>query len=357
MEFFLVYNTIEVLDKDVNKGNKMGTNRAFVNLGIIQPQETNENDISQVLRIILDGFAEASRPVPHRVPPKDKHGEYLPSNTILNPKRVFKKMCVPPANLNRNNPDRILRIFMFNDNPLDIFVEVNQKKMARPKYWEEVRSKLAKEPQPVYLRVDFARKVNGHIRENHPFYTHVLSDGILLYEIGCNIWTNDPAPITSTKADTALKHMEEFQQEIKDWKVKQKKAWQKEDAGRKANEARPENEQTPVSYRRSGFALRHTMELAYHMILTIHIGHSYPETDISFLRKRAEALFPDLRQAWFYRDEIYEAEFEILRHAHKDTHESRQYKISEEEIKTLTYRQKTLLKMANNLCQKKINNL
>ena len=335
----------------------MGTNRAFINLGIIKPQGTDENGISQVLKIILDGFAEASKPVPRLERPKDEHGEYLPSITILNPKRVFKKMCVPPANLNKNNPGKILRVIMFNDNPLDIFVEVNQEKMTRPKYWEEVREKLEKTPQPVYLRVDHARKVNGHVRKNHPFYTHVLSKGILLYEVGCNIWTYDPAPSTATKADTALKHMDEFQQEIKEWKAKQKKAWRKEDAGRKANDARPKNEQTLVSYRRTGFAIRHTMEQAYHMILTICGGHSYPETDICFLRERAEALIPDLRQAWFYRDETYEAEFEILRHAHKDTHKFRQYEISEEDIKTLTYRQKTLLKMANNLCQKKINSL
>ncbi|GEM_PF-4258405 len=314
--------------------------RAFINA----PAEpaVQDKEIASILTTIREGFAEASKPEPRRAPPEIRDGTFKSPVKILRPGQVIKPRK-EPYNLNKNNPGKILRIFLFDETSAfpgtDIFVEVNQKKMTRPKYWAAVRAKLAEGPQPVYLRVDYARKVNRHIREKEPFYSHVLSSGTLLYTDSSNIWAQDPAPENAPLALVARGQMDSFLKKIDKSKDDQKKFRQQD------------------NYRRTGFEIRNSIELAYHMILTIHIGHSYPETDISFLRKRAEAVIPDLGQAWFYQQETYEAEFELLRHAHKDTHKARAYKISEEEIKTLTYRQKTLLKMANNLCQKKIKSL
>lgn len=323
-----------------HEGDTISHPRAFIKTGVIA--DTTGKKIDPVLTTIREGFSEVSKPEPRRSPPETQDGTFKPPVKILRPGQVIKPRK-EPYNLNRNNPGSILRIFLFDETSAfpgtDIFVEVNQKKMTRPKYWTSVRTKLAEGPQPVYLRVDYARKINRHIREKEPFYSHVLSSGTLLYAESSNIWAQDPAPAHATPANMAQRQMDSFLKEIEDCKGKQKKFWQQD------------------NFRRTGFEIRNSIELAYHMILTIHIGHSYPETDISFLRERAEAVVPDLRQAWFYQQETYEAEFERLRHAHKDTHKARAYKISEEEVKTLTYRQKTLLKMANNLCQKKIKSL
>jgi len=318
-------------------GEKLAHPRAFMETDIVP--EAISDDMKLVLTIIREGFAEASKPEPRRAPPETLDDTFKPPVKILRPGQVIKPLK-EPWNLNKNNPGKILRIFQFGEtfNSTDggIFIEVNQKKMTRPKYWAAVRAKLAEGPNPVYLRVDYARKVNRHIREKEPFYSHVLSNGTLIYSASSNIWAQNPAPQEASPALTAQGQMDSFLKKINDCKDKQKKF------------------KLQDNYRRVGFEIRNSIELAYHMILTIHDGHSYPETDISFLSKRAEALIPDLRQAWFYQKETYEAEFERLRHAHKDTHESRAYKMNEEDIKILIYRQKTLLKMANNLCQKKI---
>jgi len=313
--------------------------RAFTRTGVHLDgvQEQDRIEFSHILTLIREGFARASKPVPRRAPPENPDGTFKPPVKILRAGQVIKSQK-EPWNLNRNNPGKVLRVFIFNKSPIEIFVEVNQKKMTRPKYWQDVRAKLAQEQQDIYLRVDYARKVNGHIRKRHSFYTHVLSSEFLIYETACNIWAYDPVPIPNI-AEAASKQIEQFQEKIKDHTTKQHKFWKQK------------------NYRRTGFQIRSSIELAYNMVLTIIGGHSYPETDIAFLRKRAEALIPDLRQPWFHKDETYETEFERVRHASKNTHKFRQYKMSKEEITVIMRSQKRLLKMANNLCRKKIEGL
>ncbi|WP_417624763.1 hypothetical protein [Paremcibacter congregatus] len=325
-------------------GTLLAHPRAFIKASI--RSDNLDPDLARSLAIIRVGFDEASTPVPRRAPPKaDPHptdDKFKPPVKKLRAGQTLKPRK-DPANLNKNNPGRILRIYSFDDTRifpgLQIFVEVNQKKMTRPKFWTAVRQQLDALAVPVYLRVDHARGVNGAVRNRVPFYRHVLSRGRLLYEDGSNIWACDPAPEGATPAARAQQQQDQFQAEIAAFMAKQRQFFRQE------------------NYRRAGAQLRNSIEAAYHMILTTLHGHSYPETDIAFLRARAEALAPDLRQPWFHGTEDYEAEFDRLRHTHGGTHRFRQYKMSEAEIKRLSLCQKRLLKMADRLCQKKIERL
>ncbi|WP_417624323.1 hypothetical protein [Paremcibacter congregatus] len=315
--------------------------RAFIKAGI--RSDNLDPDLAHALAIIRAGFGEASRPVPRRAPPTHPTDDsFKPPVKKLRAGQILKPRK-DPSNLNKNNPGKILRIYSFDDAQIfpgrQIFVEVNQKKMTRPKFWAAVRQQLDALAVPVYLRVDHARGVNGAVRNRAPFYRHVLSRGRLLYEDSSNIWAYDPAPKDTDPAARAQQQQDQFQAEIAAFMAQQRQFFRQK------------------NYRRAGAQLRNSIEAAYHMLLTTLHGHSYPETDIAFLRARAEALAPDLRQPWFHGTEDYEAEFDRLRHAHGGTHRFRQYKMSEAEIKRLSLCQKRLLKMADKLCQKKIEGL
>ena len=322
-------------------GETMAHPRAFIKASI-RPDNLDP-ELARALKIIRAGFNEASTAVPRRAPPTHPTGDkFKPPVKVLRAGQTLKPRKAP-WNLNRNNPGRILRIYSFDDGQiflgLQIFVEVNQKKMTRPKFWAAVRQQLDALAAPVYLRVDHARGVGGAVRNRAPFYLHVLSRGRLLYEDGSNIWACDPAPEGLAPAARAQRQQDKFQAEIAAFMAQQRQFFRQK------------------NYRRAGAQLRNSIEAAYHMILTTLHGHSYPETDIAFLRARAEALVPDLRQPWFHGTAHYEAEFDRLRHAHGGTHRFRQYKMSEAEIKTLTTCQKRLFKVADKLCQKKIEGL
>ena len=307
-------------------GEHRAQSRAYITTGPTTDQLPDE--LAAVLEIILDGF-QTAKPPPRRPRPLGEDGTPLPA--ITHPS-ITRPACRPPATLNRHNPGKILRIFSFEDaarfHGPNLLVEVNQKKMTRPKYWAGVRAKLAAHPRPVYLRVDHARRINGELRRDTPFYHYVLAQGRLLYQAGSNIWAcaptlataPEPAPVPQQIAGIAARQRAFFRQ---------------------------------GNYRRAGFLLRDSLEVAYHRLLTTLQGHSYPEHDLAFLRERAEALAPDLRQVWFHGAEVYEPEFNRLRHAHGGTHRARQYKMTEAEIKTLTICQKRLLKMVERLCLKK----
>ena len=316
-------------------GETMAHPRAFIKASI-RPDNLDP-ELARALKIIRQGFAEASTPVPRRAPPTHPTDDkFKPPVKVLRAGQVLKPRK-DPENLNKNNLGRILRIYSFDDPHIfpgrQIFVEVNQKKMTRPKFWAAVRQQLDALAAPVYLRVDHARGVGGAVRNRSPFYRHVLSRGRLLYADRSNIWAYGPIPETITKAARAQRQQDAFQAEIAAFSLKQRQFFRQK------------------NYRRAGAQLRNSIEAAYHMLLTLLHGHSYPETDIAFLRARAEALAPDLCQPWFHGTERYEAEFERLRHAHKDTHRFWQYKMSEAGIKRLSLCQKRLLKMADRLCQ------
>ncbi|MBL4838197.1 MAG: hypothetical protein JKY34_11540 [Kordiimonadaceae bacterium] len=306
-----------------------------------------QDDVATIEAIIRDGFAVSAKPVPRRSVPNPPSPDYVKPVKKLKPGQVLKPKK-DPINLNHYNPGKILRIVLFGDvletnapeaPRYDLFVEVNKKEMTRPKYWTAIREQLTALPHPVYLRVDYARKVNAMLRDKEPFYTYVLTEGVLLHANDCNIWPTEPAPVNTTPAQAAEGQMARFMEEIKAHKKRQKFYWNKKRC------------------RLTGFEVRNTIEQAYHMVLTLHQGHSYPEQDLTFLRNRAEAIAPNLKQAWFYQTETYEEEFDLLRRAHTGTHKATEYEITEEEIGLLTYRQKTLLKMAQNLCTKKIESL
>uniref|UniRef100_UPI003A9075E3 hypothetical protein n=1 Tax=Paremcibacter congregatus TaxID=2043170 RepID=UPI003A9075E3 len=170
--------------------------RAFIKAGI--RSDNLDPDLTHALAIIRACFNEASRPIPRRAPPTHATGDsFKPPVKKLRAGQILKPRK-DPENLNKNNPGRILRICSFDDAQifpgLQIFVEVNQKKMTRPKYWTAVRQQLDALTVPVYLRVDHARGVNGAVRNRAPFYRHVLSRGRVLYDDGSNIWALDPAP-------------------------------------------------------------------------------------------------------------------------------------------------------------------
>lgn len=315
-------------------GDQTAHSRAFITKDI--SDDNLSPNITLILTTILKGFAESSKPVPRRTPPKTSPEKFKPPVKTLKPGRVLKPKK-EPWNLNKHNPGKVLRVVLINQNPMEIFVEVNQKKMTRPKYWTDIRAKIAKNNN-IYLKVDYARNVNKEIKKHNSFYSYALSKGTLLYETSCNIWVNEPHTPPDT-VDAAVKQMGWFQEKIKYHTDKQ------HEFSKNGN------------YRRCGYQIRFSIEYAYNMILAIVGKHSYPETDIAFLRERAEAITSNLRQPWFHKDENYEVEFERVRHANKDTHQFRQYRMSEDEIKVISRSQKKLFKMANSLCEKAISNL
>ncbi len=310
------------------------------------PDACVEN-VGHVTTIIREGFAIATKPKPRKAPPLvDRPG-------WKDPTEGHKP---PPWNLNRDNPGQILRIVLFGDathtdtsqtSGYDILVEINQKKLTHHRYWKVIREQLASLPFPVYLHVEYARKVNRLVRDNDPFYTHVFTHGILLYHHTSTIWSYAAEETDENTAQLAESNMKLFLNRIKRRSKRQRYFWKKKE------------------YRLAGCAMRHTVVQAYHMLLTIYQGYSYPEHDIAFLRKRTEALVPDLAQAWQYQQETFEDEFELLRHAYTDrdnginpgSGDIDDHDMSRDDIATLTYRQKSLLKMVQKLCKKKIDTM
>ncbi|PHZ83935.1 hypothetical protein [Paremcibacter congregatus] len=115
--------------------------RAFIKTGI--RSDNLDPDLTRALAIIRVGFNEARRLIPRRAPPAPPTDDkFKPPVKSLRAGQVLKPRK-EPANLNRHNPGRILRIYSFDDHQVfpgrQIFVEVNQKKMTRPKFWTTMR--------------------------------------------------------------------------------------------------------------------------------------------------------------------------------------------------------------------------
>lgn len=297
-------------------------------------------DIEHIITVIREGFAVTAKPKPRKEPPLvDRPG-------WKDPKKGHKK---PPANLNKDNPGKILRIVLFGDAVqeqaadsfcYDIFVEVNQLEKCGTYYWAAIREQLAALPYPVYLRVDHARGVNSHIKKAHPFYTHVMRDGVLLYQQRCSIQHCIPKVESATPKQTAANHMEQFLTMIAEHREKENRFREK------------------GNYRRAGFEIYHSIALAYHMLLTVHQGYSYPEYDLAFLRERTKALLPTIKEAWIYRDQTFEKEFEWVCDARFRTYKATKYHgIGDTKLSNLYYRLKSLLRMSKKLCEKKIEQL
>lgn len=231
---------------------------------------------------------------------------------------------------------RVLKIILFGsyarndwvDEPdngyqsdFDLLVLVSHEKLTDiADYWYVAEDKILRDPavgRTVNIIVHTMAEVNQALTRGEYFWTDILRDGVVLYELPGHPFAQ-PKPMTA--AEAAVVAQRSFEQ----WSVKISEAL----AGVEFYLGRDNR-------RDAAFLLHQATERAYACFLMTHTFYFPRSHNIKFLRSLAEDTDKRLTGAWPRVQRADRRRFELLKRAYVEARYSDQYDPSAEDLKFL----------------------
>ncbi len=228
---------------------------------------------------------------------------------------------------------RVLKIILFGsyarndwvDEPdngylsdFDLLVIVSHEKLTDiADYWYVAEDKILRDPaigRTVNIIVHTMAEVNQALTRGEYFWTDILRDGVVLYQLPGNAFAQ-PQPMTAAEAHDAAHRY--YEARIKDLDL-----WI-EDARRHVARSR----EGQHVRKRAAFLLHQATETAYACFLLVHTLYFPRSHNIKFLRSLAEDTDKRLTAAWPREQRADRRRFELLKRAYVEARYSDQYDV------------------------------
>jgi len=232
---------------------------------------------------------------------------------------------------------RVLKIILFGsyartdwvDEPdngylsdFDLLVIVSHEKLTDiADYWYVAEDKILRDPavgRTVNIIVHTMAEVNQALTRGEYFWTDILRDGVVLYELPGHPFAQ-PKPMTAMEAcDAAQPHFAKWIGSV-DRSLETAK-------GQLANES-------DLGWRRdAAFSLHQAVERAYVCFLLVHTFYFPRSHNIKFLRSLAEDTDKRLTGAWPREERADRRRFELLKRAYVEARYSDEYDVNAEDL-------------------------
>jgi len=228
---------------------------------------------------------------------------------------------------------RVLKIILFGsyartdwvDEPdngylsdFDLLVIVSHEKLTDiADYWYVAEDKILRDPavgRTVNIIVHTMAEVNQALTRGEYFWTDILRDGVVLYQLPGHPFAQ-PKPMTTTEAlDAAQRH---FEMKLKDLDLRIESARQHVEKSGEGQHVR----------KWAAFLLHQATETAYACFLLTHTFYFPRSHNIKFLRSLAEDSDKRLTIAWPREQRADRRRFELLKRAYVEARYSDQYDV------------------------------
>ena len=232
---------------------------------------------------------------------------------------------------------RVLKIILFGsyarndwvDEPdngylsdFDLLVIVSHEKLTDiADYWYVAEDKILRDPavgRTVNIIVHTMAEVNQALTRGEYFWTDILRDGVVLYELPGHLFAQ-PKPMTAVEAlDAATRYYEKWLESV----------------DRSLETAKDQLAKGAVlGWRRdAAFSLHQAIERAYVCFLLVHTFYFPRSHNIKFLRSLAEDSDKRLAAAWPREERADRRRFELLKRAYVEARYSDEYDVDVEDL-------------------------
>ena len=227
----------------------------------------------------------------------------------------------------------------------DLLVIVSHEKLTNiHDYWYVAEDKVLRDPavgRTVNIIVHTMTEVNQALSRGEYFWTDIIRDGIVLYELPGFPFAR-PQPMTpKDAAEMAQGYFDAKRADTDRWLTTA--AFQlgqaHDDAGFRKHAA---------------FSLHQAVETAYVCALLVHTFYFPRSHNIKFLRSLAEDVDQRLTAAWPREGRPERRRFEMLKRAYVEARYSEQYDISLEDIEALLASAKALAGLVASICEERL---
>lgn len=208
----------------------------------------------------------------------------------------------------------------------DLLIVVSNEKLTDiADYWYVAEDKILHDTaigRTVNIIVHDLAEVNAAIGRGEYFWTDIVRDGVVLYELpGHPLAT--PQPMSRIEAlAMADRYFESKQVDLKAW-LEDAERWLERSA------------EGAHARKRAAFHLHQAVETAYICILLVHTFYFPRSHNIKFLRSLAEDVDKALIHAWPRETKAERRRFETLKRAYVEARYSEKYDISNEDLSAL----------------------
>ncbi|KQW67084.1 DNA-binding protein [Phenylobacterium sp. Root77] len=207
----------------------------------------------------------------------------------------------------------------------DLLIIVSHEKLTEiADYWYVAEDKILRNPEigrTVNIIVHTMQEVNEALSKGQYFFTDIVRDGVLLYELPNHPLAN-PAPPTAKDAyELARGYFGKQQASMDSWLELAEHARLKGEGGDWPSKA--------------AFNLHQAVETAYACFLLVRTLYFPRSHNIKFLRSLAEQGEPRLISAWPREQRADRRRFELLKRAYVEARYSTSYEISAEDLLAL----------------------
>lgn len=283
-----------------------------------------QRELAAVVELVRDGFAQA---IAHRTQPRFRHGQLL--KIILFGSYARGDWVDDPVG--RYFSDYDLLVVVSHDDLTDV-----------PEFWARTEEQLLTAltegaiRTPVSLIYHSLDDVNEKLRLGRYFFIDILREGIALFEEPGHPFA-EPKPLTPAEA---LKETRDFFEE-----------WFESAANfqRLAASALAEG-----MLKEAAFLMHQATERFYQCLFLVRTLYMPKTHNLNRLRALAEGMEPSLKQVWPAATRDEKRAYARLREAYIKARYSREYRISEAELRWLGERVERLQSLVREACERRI---
>lgn len=225
----------------------------------------------------------------------------------------------------------------------DLLIIVSNKKLTDiAHYWYVAEDKILHDPsigRTVNIIVHDLAEVNHAISRGEYFWTDIVRDGVLIYDIPGH-------PLSSPKPMTPEAALEMAERHYRQWKANVASAL------KGAAFYLSEDERKDAA-----FSLHQAVERAYICVLLVHTFYFPRSHNIKFLRSLAEDVDKSIIAAWPRDTKVDRRRFETLKRAYVEARYSDQYDVSEEDLRALQQAAQALAALVDASAERRISDL
>jgi len=222
----------------------------------------------------------------------------------------------------------------------DLLVIVSHEKLTNiHDYWYAAEDKILRDPavgRTVNIIVHTMTEVNQALSRGEYFWTDIIRDGIVLYDLPGFPFAR-PQPMTATDAAEMARGY--FDQ----WSIKVTEALAGSEFYRERGNLKD-----------AAFLLHQAVERAYVGFLLVHTFYFPRSHNIKFLRSLAEDVDQRLTTAWPREGRPERRRFEMLKRAYVEARYSDQYDISLEDLEALSASAMALADLVASICEERL---
>lgn len=221
----------------------------------------------------------------------------------------------------------------------DLLVVVNYKRVAEElnECWHRADDRIMRDESiktPVSFIVHTLTDVNDKLKKGQYFFSEIIKQGVLIYDLKGTRRFALPKPLTAEEAlETARDHFDQWMPSARNYGVLADKAL------------------TLSMLKQQVFLLHQSVEHAYSCLLLVVTNYSPSTHNIKFLRSLCEDIDLRLEEAWPRRKRFERRCFALLKKAYVEARYSRHYEITEEEVAWLAERAGILQTLVETICK------